>query len=194
VDGSFSLAQSGSGFVALRRCLFETLFFGNGRGMGCSTSTGLPGWARRRLTTMRDYLLVSGPRPNRTLARIVRAFGLLFVGWLFFVAATPASAHANLVRSEPAANSAQTVAPAVVRLWFSEAVEPSFSSVHVVDKSGTAVDKGDSRGMDGDAQGLQVSVNALPDGLYTVVWKNASAVDGHVLAGSFSFKIGRAHV
>ncbi len=47
---------------------------------------------------------------------------------LAFVA-TPAFAHATLVRSEPPANSAQKVPPTSVRLWLSEAVEPSFSSV-----------------------------------------------------------------
>jgi len=106
-------------------------------------------------------------------------------------AAPAALAHANLVRSEPAANSAQPVPPARVRLWFSEDIEPSFSSVSVVDKTGALIDKGDSQRMSDDAKGMQVSLkDNLPLGLYTVIWKNTSAVDGHVTGGSFAFTVG----
>lgn len=115
-------------------------------------------------------------------------FGILA---LALIAAPPALAHANLVRSEPPANSAQPTPPTRVRLWFSEDVEPSFSSVSVLDKNGVAVDQGDSHRMSGDATGMQVSLkDNLPQGLYTVVWKTTSAVDGHVVGGSFAFTVG----
>ncbi len=110
---------------------------------------------------------------------------------LILVAAPAALAHANLVRSEPTAGSAQKIPPTVVRLWFSEAIEPSFSSASVVDKSGTKVDKGDSHRMGDDPTGMEVSLNDnLPPGLYTVIWKTTSAVDGHVVGGSFPFTVG----
>ncbi len=110
---------------------------------------------------------------------------------LALIAAPVALAHANLVRSEPPANSAQQTPPTVVRLWFSEDIEPSFSSVSVVDKNSVAVDKGDSHRMSDDAKGMQVSLkDNLPQGLYTVVWKTTSAVDGHVVGGSFAFTVG----
>ncbi len=121
----------------------------------------------------------------------INTIRLLVLGlFLLFLTATPALAHANLVRSEPAANSAQPVSPKVVRVWFSEAIEPSFSTLRVVDKSGTAVDQGDAHRLGNDATAMEVSLGNLPDGLYTVVWKNTSTVDGHVLAGSFSFTVG----
>lgn len=108
---------------------------------------------------------------------------------LFFVA-TPAMAHANLVRSVPAANSAQPVPPKIARLWFSENVEPSFSSIRVLDKLGKSVDKGDSHRMSDDPAGMEVSLSDLPEGLYTVAWNATSAVDGHVTSGSFPFTVG----
>ncbi len=117
-------------------------------------------------------------------------FFMLAVAYL--AAAAPALAHANLERSEPAANSVQRTPPPLVRLWFTEDIESSFSSVQVLDMSGSQVDKRDSQRMPNDSKGLQVSLDPLPQGLYTVAWKATSAVDGHLTAGSFSFTIGDA--
>jgi copper transport protein len=110
------------------------------------------------------------------------------VVWLVFVPA--ALAHANLVRSEPASNSAQKTSPPQVRVWFSENIEPGFSTVRVLDRSGAQVDKGDGRGMVDDPKGFQVSVPDLPIGLYTVVWNVLSADDGHTTSGSYVFSVG----
>ncbi len=117
-------------------------------------------------------------------------FVLLAIAWQ--VTAAPALAHATLERSEPAANAVLKTSPPTVRLWFTEFVESSFSSVQVLDKNGSQVDKRDSRRMADDAKGMQVSLEPLPRGLYTVAWKATSAVDGHLTAGSFSFTIGDA--
>lgn len=99
-------------------------------------------------------------------------------------------AHANLVRSEPAADSAQSVPPPVVRLWFSEDVEPRLTSLSVNDTNRQPVDKGDSHRLPDDPKGMEVSLRDLPRGLYTVVWHAVSAVDGHSTAGSFVFTVG----
>ncbi|MDE3090191.1 MAG: copper resistance protein CopC, partial [Chloroflexota bacterium] len=107
-----------------------------------------------------------------------------------FFAATPALAHANLVRSEPPANSAQKVPPTSVRLWFSETVEPSFSSVSVFNTLGAEIDQRDSHRLREDPTAMGVSLPGLPQGLYTVAWKTVSAVDGHVTGGSFAFTVG----
>lgn len=119
-------------------------------------------------------------------------FALLGLLATLLFAASPALAHANLVRSEPPANSAQKVPPTRVRLWFSEEVEPSFSSATVLDKSGAAVDRHDSHRLSDDPKALEVSLTKLPEGLYTVVWNNLSMVDGHVTSGSFAFTVGAA--
>src|SRR5438128_1992492 len=43
-------------------------------------------------------------------------------------------AHANLVRSEPAADEILGLAPEELRLWFSEAVDVQFSQIQLYDK------------------------------------------------------------
>ena len=118
--------------------------------------------------------------------------GLFFLILLgpFLFAAPPALAHANLLRSDPAANSAQPVSPTIVHLWFSEDVEPSFTSVRVLTPAGAEVDKGDSHRAPNDAKEMDVSVADLPRGLYTVAWNAISAVDGHATSGSFAFTVG----
>ncbi len=120
-----------------------------------------------------------------------KAIGLIVVLLALLVGAQPALAHANLVRSDPPANSAQKTAPTVVRLWYSEEVEPSFSQVRVLDSRGAQLDNGDSHRAPNDSKEMDVSLPPdLPLGLYTVVWNALSAVDGHATTGSFAFTVG----
>lgn len=117
----------------------------------------------------------------------------LFAAFFFiamFVAVPRVYAHANLLRSDPAANSANPIAPTRVRIWFSEDIEPSFTTISVLDRAGAAFDRRDSHRVSGEAAAVEVSLNDLPQGLYTVVWKALSAVDGHATQGSFSFTVG----
>ena len=53
-------------------------------------------------------------------------------------AAMPVSAHALLLRSNPASNAVLEQAPAQVELFFSEAVQPGLSTVSVLDSEGRA--------------------------------------------------------
>ena len=53
--------------------------------------------------------------------------------------AQPASAHADLIRSDPPDGSVLAQAPSVARLWFSEEISPEFSSARVVDRAGATV-------------------------------------------------------
>jgi copper transport protein len=102
----------------------------------------------------------------------------------------PASAHALLVRSIPEANANLPTAPAQVEIYFSESVEASFSSISVLDSSGSPVDNGDVRLDPADATHLTVSLRSLPTGVYTVTWRALSLSDGHVTTGSFPFSVG----
>ena len=109
---------------------------------------------------------------------------------LFGLAVAPALAHALLMRSIPEANAVLDRAPAQVELFFSEAVDPTFSTIKVLDTNGQSVDNGDSQVDPVDATHLTVSLRSLPDGVYTVSWKALSASDGHVTLGSFPFAVG----
>jgi methionine-rich copper-binding protein CopC len=79
-------------------------------------------------------------------------------------------------------------APRSVRLWFTEAIEPAFSRVSVVDASGKAVDAGDSHVESSDASILAVSLAVLAPGTYRVKWRVVS-VDTHVTEGDYTFDV-----
>ena len=101
--------------------------------------------------------------------------------------ARPALAHAVLVRSDPAANAKLPDPPKVISIYFSESLEPKFSSVKVVDTAGNELDEHDSRVDAGDAKHMTLDVKPLKAGFYNVLWTTVSKVDGHELQGSFPF-------
>src|SRR3712207_1981379 len=58
--------------------------------------------------------------------------------------ARPVAAHANRMQPHPPAQSAVTRAPGQVQLLFSEAVEPRFIEVSVLDRDRKSVDRGNA--------------------------------------------------
>ena len=101
-----------------------------------------------------------------------------------------AEAHANLVRSEPAANSVLADSPPAVQLWFSETPEPRFSEIAVYTSASVPVKTGALQVAPEDHNALFIKLDPLPPGTYTVAWKALSAVDGHTTAGAFAFAVG----
>ena len=98
-----------------------------------------------------------------------------------------ASAHAQLRTCMPAVGST-VAAPAELTCAFSEALEPSFTTVEVHDAAGKAVATGVLHLADGDAKRLVVGLPKLPAGVYTVNW-HATSVDTHKTQGSFTFTV-----
>ena len=116
------------------------------------------------------------------------AFAALLVLVVFGAGrASPAFAHAVLVRSDPAANAKLPNPPSIISLYFSEPLEPKFSSAKVLDAEGNQVDQNDSRVDAGDSTHLTVHVKPLKPAFYSVLWVTVSKVDGHELRGSFPF-------
>lgn len=101
------------------------------------------------------------------------------------------SAHAYLVRADPAPNSVVTTAPKQVTLWFDETVDPNFSAVQVLDADQSRLDQDDLTADPGDSRQIHISLKPLPDGTYTVVWRVLSATDGHITRGVFAFGVGK---
>jgi copper resistance protein C len=114
------------------------------------------------------------------MRKILLAIGLLLLGTL------AASAHAFLDHANPRVGSTVRTAPREVTLWFTQKLEPSFSSAQVTDASGARVDQG------AHAEGMQlhVALKPLPPGTYRVRWKVLS-VDTHTTQGSFTFRVGQ---
>ena len=104
---------------------------------------------------------------------------------------TSSAAHAGLRLSDPLEGVALGDSPAIVRLSFSEAPEPSLSSVQVLDPNGGAHQVGPARRAPDDPLSLLVNVRPLERGVYIVSWRTVSAVDGHASAGRL--RVRRAH-
>jgi copper transport protein len=120
----------------------------------------------------------------------------MFSRYLTFVAllallltARHASAHANLLRSDPPANASLTAAPAEIRLTFSEPLEAQGSRISLRDQNGEEVATPPSVIDADDPYTMTLTPPALPDGLYTVAWRALSAADGHATQGSLAFGI-----
>ena len=105
--------------------------------------------------------------------------------------AQPASAHADLVRSDPPDGSVLPYAPSVARLWFSEEISPEFSSARVVDHTGAAI-TGSRVQAGGDPRQLNVELPSLGAGTYALVWRVLAEDDGHTTRGVVVFTVGAA--
>jgi methionine-rich copper-binding protein CopC len=97
-------------------------------------------------------------------------------------------AHGALERATPTAGSTVHGSPAEVKLSFSQALEPAFSTLRVLDASGKRVDRQDQTVDAADARELRVSLPPLTPGAYRVIWRVLSR-DGHVTQGDLIFTV-----
>jgi methionine-rich copper-binding protein CopC len=118
--------------------------------------------------------------------RLILAMGLVCAAGL---AVGPARAHAFLDHARPSVGSALPASPPDIRLWFTQELEPAFSTVTVTDAAGNRVDGGDAAVDPTDPSELRATLKKLPPGTYTVHWRVVS-VDTHPTAGDFTFDIG----
>ena len=125
--------------------------------------------------------------------RILRRSAALILGAgaAMLLLAQPASAHADLVRSDPPDGSVLAQAPSVARLWFSEEISPEFSSARVVDRAGATV-AGSHVQAGGDPRQLTVAMPNLGKGTYGLVWRVLAEDDGHRTGGVAVFTVGGA--
>jgi methionine-rich copper-binding protein CopC len=101
-----------------------------------------------------------------------------------------AHAHAMLDRANPKVGSTQATAPHEVALWFTETLEPAFSSIEVRNSNGIVVSSGKARVDRSDRTQLRVPLKPLPPGTYKVIWRVLS-VDTHRTQGDFTFRVGQ---
>jgi methionine-rich copper-binding protein CopC len=98
-----------------------------------------------------------------------------------------ASAHALLDHAEPRVGNTVATAPHEVTLWFTQKLEPAFSTITVTNSSGQRVDTGKTR-VSGEQ--MSVSLRAGGTGTYHVKWHVLSP-DTHATDGSFTFQVGQ---
>jgi len=111
----------------------------------------------------------------------------LWLAAALVLAPVAALAHGHLDHAKPAVGST-VAAPTEVSLWFTEAVEPKFSTIAVQDAKGTAMQVGKAEVAADNTANLKIKVKPLPPGVYTVTWKILS-VDTHRTQGTFSFTV-----
>jgi methionine-rich copper-binding protein CopC len=110
------------------------------------------------------------------------------VAILFLALQTHARAHALLDHAEPKVGSTVTNSPAEIKIWFTQNLEPAFSTLELQDAQGKEVDKKDAQLDDKDKSLFLVSLPSLPAGTYTVIW-HAVSVDTHKTQGRFEFTV-----
>ncbi|MGH6741091.1 MAG: copper homeostasis periplasmic binding protein CopC [Bradyrhizobium sp.] len=103
--------------------------------------------------------------------------------------ATSVHAHARLDHASPAVGSVGP-APKSVTLWFTESLEPAFSTIEVQNAQGVTVQSGKASVDPANRTQLHVSLKALAPGTYKVIWRVLS-VDTHRTQGDFTFSVGR---
>ncbi len=109
------------------------------------------------------------------------------LGAVALLSAGQASAHASLVKSDPAANAA-VAAPKSITLTFDEELTPAFSGFDVSMSDGmkmkfkTTVSK-DKKTITG------VPTGPLMAGAYKLNWHAAAADDGHKTTGTLAFTV-----
>ena len=102
--------------------------------------------------------------------------------------AGPASAHADLLRTDPAAGTVVDSLPAAVTLTFSEAVQPVVAQIQVIAPDGSPA--GGGRISTAAAPTLRIPMRkGGPDGTYAVSYRVVSD-DGHPETGVVTFSVG----
>jgi len=132
-----------------------------------------------------------GARLRRAGRRVLLGLALGVLGALGLLAgpAAPASAHATLLRTAPAAGAILDQQPTELGLDFSEPVDLGLATVTVLDPGGTQVQQG-RPAQGGAANEVVVRLrDGLRDGTYLVTYRVVSA-DGHPISGGYAFSIG----
>jgi copper transport protein len=119
---------------------------------------------------------------------------VLMLAGVFLLCALPsvASAHTELVRSDPADGAVFAESPGLAQLWFSGDIAATRSTARLVDERGATVpDVHVVRGS-GDPRVIAVELPGLTDGGYGLLWEATSARDGHTSTGTVTFSIGHS--
>jgi copper transport protein len=108
---------------------------------------------------------------------------------MLMIGIRPALAHGYIVRAIPENRATLERPPARLQYWFSEALEPEFSSIALRDQSGAVLATGGIDPNNDALMTLQVPPD-LPDGAYLADLRLAFASDGHVVAETRVFFVG----
>lgn len=123
-----------------------------------------------------------------------RAAVVLVLGAVCLASPASVSAHARLVRSEPANEEVLPSPPTVIRLWFNENLDRGFHSIEVFaaselkGKKRTNLVSGPPEVNPSDRTELRAVVSGLTVGRYVVEYRVLSR-DGHTAPGRLTFEV-----
>ena len=121
------------------------------------------------------------------MGKFIKRFQTLLLG-VALVAPVTASAHAILVKSQPAKDETVNVAPKKVDLWFNDPVKNDYLALAVIDSEGKRVDNHDAEQSLTDGSNIHATVADLPPGTYTIRYRVVSE-DSHIVTGKFQFTV-----
>ena len=128
--------------------------------------------ARHRQADLRQRRPARKPLSKELTMRRSSLLGIIPL--LLLLAAGEATAHALLDHAEPRVGNKVATAPHEVTLWFTQKLEPAFSSITVTNAAGERVDSGKTR-----VSGNQMSVSLRPGGSGNLSRDVACAFGGH---------------
>jgi len=129
---------------------------------------------------------------RRFARRACGLLGALAVAGIALAATAPAAAaHATLLFTSPAADSAVPVSPGAITLTFSEPVTLVGTPVTLASAAGRRIALGPARESGGRSVVTVPVAARLPDGVYAVSWQVIS-VDGDLVGSEFRFAVGPA--
>lgn len=117
-----------------------------------------------------------------------RVYAFVFAVALLLAWPLAALSHAHPEQRSPAPNASLQQAPEAVRIVFTEDLEGAFSTLKVVAENGQSVTDGASAVAADNPRLMQVALQPLAAGTYTVKW-HAVARDGHTTAGEYTFQV-----
>src|SRR5690348_9858433 len=124
------------------------------------------------------------------MSRSVRAIAVALA--VAFIFTRVVLAHADLVRSQPAAGALLDTAPKELVLEFSEGLDPAFSRVQLYNSKNQVINPGPGTIDPATPTIMRLALGDLPKDSYTALWRSRSAADGHVTEGGVPFGVGVA--
>ncbi len=128
--------------------------------------------------------LATSPNRRRRLAALFGALAIVLLG------ASPASAHSELERSDPANGGMVSVGRTELTLYFTQTIDsgPSTFNLHTLD--GVETDVKVSTSVAGGGEVVTITTDPLPRATYVMDWRVLSLEDGHASRGSVLFGVG----
>ena len=145
-----------------------------------------------RTATFRTATPFAAVAPDRTApgaaATVPALLAAVLALFLVLGTAGPASAHDELVRTNPESGATLDKAPTTLELTFSGDIQDIGSEVRVTDSHGTDVTRG-TLAVQNTKVSQPLREGGDTDETYTVTWRVVSQ-DGHPIEGTFTYSVG----